>query len=44
MVNIMTAAQKAGVKHYFVEVEEYGKLTPTKSVELSLAGMKKLEF
>lgn len=44
MAKIMTAAQKAGVKHYFVEVEEYGTLTPTKSVELSLAGMKKLEF
>ena len=41
---MMTAAQKAGVRHYFVEVEEYGKLTPTESVEQSLAGMKKLVF
>ena len=44
MPKIMTAAQKAGVKHFFVEVEEYGSLTPTASVEQSLAGMKKLVF
>ncbi|AQG80425.1 sugar phosphate isomerase/epimerase family protein [Spirosoma montaniterrae] len=41
---MMTAAQKAGVKHYFVEVEEYGKLTPTESVRQSIEGMKKLVF
>ena len=44
LTKMMTAAQKAGVRHYFVEVEEYGKLTPTQSVEESLAGMKKLVF
>jgi sugar phosphate isomerase/epimerase len=41
---IMAAAHKAGVKHFFVEVEEYGTLTPIASVEQSLAGMKKLVF
>jgi sugar phosphate isomerase/epimerase len=41
---IMTAAAKAGVKHFFVEVEEYGALTPIASVEQSLTGMKKLTF
>lgn len=41
---MMTAGQKAGVKHYFVEVEEYGTLTPTESVRQSIAGMKKLVF
>ena len=41
---MMTAGQKAGVKHFFVEVEEYGKLTPTESVRQSIAGMKKLVF
>lgn len=41
---MMTAGQKAGVKHFFVEVEEYGALTPTESVRQSIAGMKKLVF
>lgn len=41
---MMTAGQKAGVKHFFVEVEEYGSLTPTESVQQSIAGMKKLVF
>lgn len=41
---MMTAGQKAGVKHYFVEVEEYGSLTPTESVRQSIEGMKKLVF
>ena len=41
---MMTAGQKAGVKHFFVEVEEYGSLTPTESVRQSIAGMKKLVF
>jgi sugar phosphate isomerase/epimerase len=44
LAKIMTAAQKAGVKHFFVEVEEYGTLTPTACVEQSLTGMKKLVF
>lgn len=44
MPKIMSAAKKAGVKHYFVEVEEYGALTPIASVEQSLTGMKKLVF
>ncbi len=29
---MMMAGQKAGVKHFFVEVEEHGPLTPTESV------------
>ena len=41
---MMTAAQQAGVRHYFVEVEEYGALTPNESVAQSLSGLKKLVF
>ncbi len=41
---MMTAGAKAGVKHFFVEVEEYGALTPTESVRQSIAGLKKIQF
>jgi sugar phosphate isomerase/epimerase len=41
---MMTAGAKAGVKHFFVEVEEYGTLTPTESVRQSLAGLKAISF
>jgi len=44
MTPILGAAQRAGVKHYFVEVEEYGSQTPLESVRASLAGVKKLVF
>lgn len=44
LTQMLTAAQKAGVRHYFVEVEEYGSLTPTESVAQSLTGLKKLVF
>lgn len=42
--NMMTAGDKAGVKHFIVEVEEYGSLTPMESVRQSLAGLKGIPF
>ncbi|GAB3562417.1 sugar phosphate isomerase/epimerase [Spirosoma luteolum] len=41
---ILAAAKRAGVEHFFVEVEQYGTLTPSDSVKQSLAGVKKLVF
>jgi sugar phosphate isomerase/epimerase len=44
LASMMAAGAKAGVKHFFVEVEEYGSLTPTESVRQSLAGLKGIQF
>jgi sugar phosphate isomerase/epimerase len=44
LAKMMTAGAKAGVKHFFVEVEEYGALTPIESVRQSLVGLKKIQF
>jgi len=44
LASMMTAGAKAGVKHFIVEVEEYGSLTPTESVRQSLAGLKGVKY
>lgn len=44
LAKMMAAGDKSGVKHFIVEVEEYGSLTPTESVKQSLAGLKGIQF